>query len=140
LQSEIAFFQKIEADAIKELHSYGPAILNHNDLTALNVILGDDGLIRIVDWENASLGPPGASLRKFANHDPVKRRRIAELYSGYMTNFGIPLRPDDVLRVMQGQQAFWYLAAGLRRHEIWRIKAGLQLARSTFGENGSIAC
>jgi hypothetical protein len=135
-RDEIAFFRKIEAKAVGELRSYGPAILNHNDLAARNVILGDDGLVRIVDWENASVGPPGASLRKFATRGPDRGRGIAELYSRYMTDFGVALRPDDVLRVMRGQQAFWYLNRGLTHRQNWRIAEGLRLARSTFGDGG----
>jgi hypothetical protein len=103
-----------------------PSCLTHNDLHSHNVILGDER-IHVVDWESASLGPPGATLRCFGNWPMAEQRRIAIGYARYRARYGHPVAVRDVLFAMNLHQAFWALRTAARQRKPDRLLRGWRL-------------
>lgn len=64
------------------LQAHSPPRLCHNDVHALNVVDGAQGL-RLIDWEYAGLGAPLfdlAALCVYHDYDPVRRARLLSAY------------------------------------------------------------
>jgi len=55
----------------------------------------------IFDWDSASLGPPGATLRFMARLPKPEQREAAELYCTRLRTRGLRFRPKDVLFSMR---------------------------------------
>lgn len=130
---EVDYLAAHESGIIHRFHQGGPQVLNHNDLMARNVIAMDNGDVRILDWDSATIGPAGASLRGLVySMKGSAARDAAELYVSEMGRYGIDLKSDDILYIMRAQQVFWYLSSGLQRKNFRRIVKGLEFFRSTF--------
>ena len=130
---DIDYLAAHEDEIIQRFHQAGPQILNHNDLMARNVIAMDNGDVRILDWDSATIGPAGASLRGFVySMKGGAARDAAELYASEMGRYGISLKSDEILYVMRAQQVFWYLSSGLQRKNFRRVVKGLEFFQSTF--------
>lgn len=81
----------------------------HNDLLNANFIDGDDGRIRIVDWEYAGMGDPFFDLANFSiNHelDADGRAALLEAYFGSLRAGDV--RALDLMRFMSDfREAMW---------------------------------
>lgn len=111
-----------EAAILERLQGMEQTILNHNDIVARNVLARDDGSVVIVDWDSASIGPAGASLRAFAAL-PLAEHAAAR-YASQLRDHGVSTRESDVLFVMRAQQTFWFLTSGLVKRRPQRIMTG----------------
>lgn len=126
VREELKLLTRIETDVVDELSSLESATLIHNDVKAPNVIIGSR--ITIVDWESATVGPHGASLRRFSRHEPHIECLAANTYIDSMAKFGVKIDQAKLLRVMRFQEIFWALSTGVRRGSAGRIISGLRLA------------
>lgn len=62
-EERIAMLASLEGPAITRIERLG-GYFSHNDIGNANMLLRPDGPPVILDWENASMGPPGATLRR----------------------------------------------------------------------------
>ncbi|WP_024586613.1 aminoglycoside phosphotransferase family protein [Aliihoeflea sp. 2WW] len=116
---DLACFELTEADSV----------LTHNDLKGPNVLINGDKAT-IVDWENVSMGPHGASLRRFSSGKGKFERLAAETYVEEMGRQGVSVCPKRLLRVMRFQEIFWLLNGNTIHKE--RIPMGLKLLVSAL--------
>ncbi len=96
----------------------------------------------LVDWESASLGPPGATLRFFSNWPLSDKRRIAAGYARHRARRGHPVSVRDVLFAMHLHQAFWAFRTAARQKKPDRLLLGWRLfqelvAHVTSGSNAN---
>ena len=125
LRARLETFAAHEEALLERLQGQELQVLNHNDLVSKNTVLMDDGTVRLLDWDSATIGPPGASIRDFSKQEAADE--VAALYAGELRRHGVPAKDDEVRFVMRAQQVFWNLSSGLRlRHGI-RIRNGLRL-------------
>jgi thiamine kinase len=90
-----------------------PPVLCHHDLNPLNVLLGGDGRLWLVDWEYAGLGDAAIDLASFANQHGLDARQRARLLDEYR-RAGRSLEPArfDLARwAFDYVQWAWYRAA-----------------------------
>ena len=62
-EERVAMLASLEGPAITRIERLG-GYFSHNDIGNANMLLRADGPPVILDWENASMGPPGATLRR----------------------------------------------------------------------------
>ena len=116
-----------------------PVVLVHGDFRLGNVIVGDDGLRAVIDWELAHLGDPMEDLGwlcvkawRFGGRRPVAGLgEYEELFEAYESAGGRPVDPDlvrwwEVLGtwkwgVMCVLQANAHLSGAVRSHELAAI-------------------
>jgi thiamine kinase-like enzyme len=97
--------------------------LTHNDLHSHNIIL-TDAQICLIDWESASFGPPGATLRVFSDWSLSQKRGIAVRYAQYRKRFGFPVDIPDVMFAMHAHQMFWAFHTAVRQDKADRFRQG----------------
>jgi phosphotransferase family enzyme len=103
--------------------------LTHNDFHSQNVICSPQGYY-VVDWESASLGAPGASLRTFAEWPEAKYLPIVNAYAKFRLEFGQPVEVSEVLFAMRVCQAYWAFSTGRRQRLPDRFKRGFKLLQT----------
>ena len=126
-------YAKREAKVLERLASFPCTVLTHNDAKAPNVIRDGDR-VTLVDWDSATLGPHGASLRVFARHRDQLDAEAAEAYCRTLADHGMSADPRDVLFTLRAQEVFWGLATGLKHVNMARIVRGLLLAKTAFAD------
>lgn len=132
-QGRIDHLRSGEDAVIQRAGAQNTWVLTHNDLVARNVVAMEDQSVRLLDWDSASIAPPGASLRALSYpNTPRKGKEIAELYMQEMRNHGVSAAVDDVHFMMQAQQVFWCLSTGVQRRTLDRLTKGLNLFESLF--------
>nr|WP_237684061.1 phosphotransferase [Pseudaminobacter soli] len=104
------------------------ACLTHNDLHSNNILVRRGGF-SIIDWESASLGAPGGSLRVFASGPVQRRRQIITWYLQGRKRFGLKANPGDVEFSMNAHQGYWALHMGGRQKRIDLIHRGWEIVR-----------
>jgi 2-polyprenyl-3-methyl-5-hydroxy-6-metoxy-1,4-benzoquinol methylase len=121
---EIQQFSVREQRLLERTGTLGADCITHNDLHAHNVIvsLGDYYLI---DWESASRGPAGATLRAFIDWPDERARWVANTYVAFSSEFGIHRNVYDVLFAMRVHQAYMRLRTGVTLRKVERIASGL---------------
>lgn len=119
-RSHISVIARLEAELIDRCAG---DCLTHNDLHSFNIMRTDKGYC-LVDWESASLGPAGASLRIFADWKLEERKFVAERYSRHKKKLGAPIGVDEVLFAMHAHQAYWALHSGVRKKNTSLITRG----------------
>jgi hypothetical protein len=97
--------------------------LTHNDLHSHNIILAG-AQICLVDWESASFGPPGATLRVFSDWPMREKRAIAVRYARYRNRLGFPVDIPDVIFAMHTHQMFWAFHTAARQGKADRFRRG----------------
>ncbi|MCQ4299670.1 phosphotransferase [Pseudomonas songnenensis] len=133
----VSFYCQYESLMLSVLNVGENKFVNHNDCKPANVILLDAGGVVITDWDSASIGPLGASLRCFAVLDERRRRLVAESYVSELAKLGVAFDCDSALKVMCIQQVLWALSTGLQLKAPERICQGLDLFGRLFSfENG----
>ena len=100
LRPGMAKLAKFEAGALERLSSLGD-YFTHNDYRRANMFLNPGKKPVIFDWDSASLGPPGATLRFMARLPKPEQREAAELYCTRLRTRGLRFRPKDVLFSMR---------------------------------------
>jgi len=113
---------KIEGAAIERLRSLG-GYLTHNDYSAANIFLDQNGKPVIFDWDSATLGPPGATLRKMARLPELRQVRMVNLYCTHLASGGLFFRAEDVLFAMRAAEIFRALILGGRYSASENIRA-----------------
>lgn len=126
-------YAKRETKVLSRLGSMPCEVLTHNDAKAPNIILRPDD-VTIVDWDSATIGPHGASLRVFARHRDDSDVGAAEAYVQALAENGMTADPRDVLFTLRAQEVFWGLATGLKHGNMARIVRGLLLAKTAFAD------
>lgn len=121
-----------EISVVKRAEEQPIWVLTHNDLVARNVVASKKGVVRLVDWDSASIAPAGASLRAFFGREFNISEDVAELYSSAMRRHGINIEASDVLFTLKAQQIFWYLSSGLSRRNLSRVLVGLEEFQTHF--------
>ncbi len=106
-----------------ELNSYVdqlrhfPQVLCHHDIKRENLILTGDGRCFIVDWDSASMGAAGSSLRLFALFEDAElRSSLFSLYANLMRMHEVDVLPKDVEFAATVNQALWDIHTGLPSH------------------------
>ena len=135
-QARLEALAEVEQTFIDSLEGFQPQVLNHNDFVGKNTLMQDDGSVRILDWDSASIGPAGASLRWFAFARDPRTATLPDVYADEMCASGVPVKASDVRHVMQVQQTFWLLSSGVEKRELARIVKGLDYVdrlRREFG-------
>ena len=97
--------------------------LTHNDLHSHNIIL-TGAQPCLIDWESASMGPPGATLRVFSDWPSSQKRGIATRYAAYRNRFGFPVDIPDVMFAMHAHQMFWAFHTAARQNKADRFRQG----------------
>lgn len=128
--ARLASLAGVEEELVEQLNSFNTRVLTHTDLHGKNIIFTSEGDIRIIDWESASVGPPGSSLRRFSALGASIEKFAASAYVMHMKRQGFDLNLDEVLFVMRGQLALLVIHKGWRRQNLDRIIYGLDLAKS----------
>lgn len=95
----------LEAGALQHLDSLG-RYLTHVDYRPANMILRPGEVPVIFDWDSASLGPPGATLRTLARLPDEEQKDAVALYCAHLAGLGIQLNNDDVLFAMRAVEIF----------------------------------
>lgn len=115
-----------------------PAVccLTHNDLHSRNIILAGRQIC-LIDWESASLGPPGATLRVFSDWPTARKRAMAVSYGRYRKRFGFPVDIPDVLFAMHSHQMFWAFQTAARQNKPDRFLLGWRLFKDLITSIGS---
>lgn len=126
-------YAKREAKVLSRLSTLPCDVLTHNDAKAPNVIRDGDR-ITLVDWDSATLGPHGASLRVFARHRDQLDAEAAEAYVHTLAEHGMTADPREVLFTLRAQEVFWGLSTGLKHASMSRIVRGLLLAKTAFAD------
>jgi hypothetical protein len=74
--------------------------------------LEPSGRLVVLDWERASLGPPGADLCFGARLPEAKQRKLVDLYCSHLAAKGIALRAEDAMFGMLASAVFHALILG----------------------------
>jgi hypothetical protein len=127
-------FSGLEPAIIAHLRSLPCTLLTHNDLKAPNVIISDNAVATIVDWDSASVGPPGASLRRFSQHGPKTERIVVHSYVRRLEQLGTSVDPDLVRFTMRAQEIFWALTTSLRHKHYARAVNIAQLMQALVSD------
>ena len=107
---------RIESGAIERLKSLS-GYLTHNDYCVNNVFLKPGAKPVVFDWDGASLGPPGATLRMMASLPEPELKQVVDLYCTHLASKGLALRADDVMFALRATQIFHALVRGGRRSD-----------------------
>ena len=110
-KTESDYFARIEAMALEKLGTLGEDFFSHIDIAYLNILLGEK--VVLVDWELASFGAPGASLRGLAELSSEVQLRLAGRYSRRMQGHGYPVKEQDAYFVMGMMQVYFWLSHAL---------------------------
>lgn len=103
-----------EAGALERLNALG-GYFTHNDYRPGNVLLKQGDKPVIFDWDYASLGPPGATLRTMARLTEPEQMQVVDLYCAHLAAKGLSVRAPDVMFAMRAVQVFHALTFGGRR-------------------------
>ena len=114
---------------IERMQSQTLQVLNHNDLVARNTLMMADGSVRILDWDSATLGPIGASLRDFAKLEDDAE--VADLYGAELRRHGLAADDQEVRFVMRAQQIFWNLHIAYRKGLTAKVVNALKVFEKT---------
>jgi hypothetical protein len=106
-----------EAGALERLSSLG-GYFTHNDYRRGNVFLKRGDKPVIFDWDYASLGPPGATLRIMARLTEPEQMQVVDLYCAHLATKGLSLRAQDVLFAMRAVGVFHALISAGRRSAV----------------------
>ena len=90
----------IETLVLERLESLG-GYFTHNDYRAANVFLRPGDKPVIFDWDSASLGPPGATLRSMARLTKPEQRQVVGLYCAHLEAKGFHFRRRNVMFAMR---------------------------------------
>lgn len=125
-------FKKFEPVMLRILNNGSYGYLNHNDCKASNVLLLRNGGVSITDWDSASFGPLGVSLRCFANAEFKRRKLVVNAYVKSLSELGVDLSANAADQMLCLQQVFWSLATGVHLNDSERIYRGLYLFSRLF--------
>lgn len=114
LSSGVSRLAKTEGAAIERLKSLG-GYFTHNDYCVNNLFFDPDGKPVIFDWDGASLGPPGATLRNMARLAESEQVQVVDLYCAHLASKGLIFRAEDVLFALRATQVFHAVIHGGRR-------------------------
>jgi aminoglycoside phosphotransferase (APT) family kinase protein len=111
-----------------------PPVLNHNDFRTGNLMLAEDGVAAVLDWEFAAWGDPHADLGWFcakcwrfgSAHEAGGIGGRDAFYAGYAGEAGSA--------VVAARVTWWELAAHIR----WAVIAIDQAARHLSGKESSL--
>ncbi|MDQ2762028.1 MAG: aminoglycoside phosphotransferase family protein [Pseudomonadota bacterium] len=104
---------ELECVALERLAALG-GYLTHTDYRAGNVFLRVGEKPVIFDWDSASLGPPGATLRFMARLPASEQERVVDLYCAHLEAKGFRFHPADVMFAMRSAAVFHALAHAAR--------------------------
>ncbi|MGI8839827.1 MAG: phosphotransferase family protein [Caulobacteraceae bacterium] len=103
----------VEPIALERLESLG-GYFTHNDYRAANVFLNPGEKPVILDWDSASLGPPGATLRSLARLPRSDQKQVVDLYCAHLEAQDFHFRWRDVLFTMRATEIFHALIHAAR--------------------------
>ncbi len=103
--------------------------LPHNDFRPANLHFEPSGRLVVLDWEAASLGPPGATLRFMARWPEAEQRQVVDLYCSHLAAKGIALRAEDVTFGMPASAVVQAVSFGAQQAGANRAPRKLKLLR-----------
>ena len=106
-----------------------PRFLTHNDFRPANMHFEPSGRLVVLDWEAASLGPPGATLRFMARWPEAEQRQVVDLYCSHLAAKGIALRAEDVTFGMPASAVVQAVSFGAQQAGANRAPRKLKLLR-----------
>ncbi len=106
--AELAAREPAALERLRALGSY----LTHNDYRSKNVFLSDRDQPVIFDWDSASYGPPGSTLRTMARQPDEALKEVVGLYCSHLESKGWSFRQEDVTFALRATNVFRALAFG----------------------------
>ena len=113
LARNVARLARVEKAALERLGSLGEG-LTHNDYRSANVFLNSEDQPVIFDWDTASYGPPGATLRILARRPEEELSEWVKIYCDHLEAKGWPCAENDVRFSIRAAEVFHALAFGAR--------------------------
>lgn len=104
-EERIAMLASLEGAAIARIERLG-GYFSHNDIGGANMLLRPDGPPVILDWENASMGPPGATLRRMVYLTHQQFNEGIKLYIEYLNAKHIYPGYEDVWFAVHSIEVF----------------------------------
>lgn len=120
-------YVRFEGLLLKVLLRDSQICLNHNDFKASNILFLHSGECVITDFDSASFGCFGVSLRCFAVMPLERRLLVVNEYVKRLKELGVVVSPESIHQVMCAQQILWALHTGIRLGNRLRVERGLNL-------------
>ena len=80
----------VRVNGLSQADGYG-AVFSHNDYLPLNLLVGEDGTLSVIDWEFAGMGDPGNDTATFiicSDSDRARGDAAIDAYFGRPATFG----------------------------------------------------
>jgi aminoglycoside phosphotransferase (APT) family kinase protein len=113
---EVPGIDELRADLARDVPDSGPAAIVHGDYRLDNVLVADDRIAAVLDWEMATVGDPLSDLALLVVYSsPALARHAAGVVSSAPLADGFPMVDDLVSRYVSRREADvarldWYVA------------------------------